>query len=105
MSTGYKNYRGLSLAWVRKVLGKSGPLYKSCHDFIEHHAEELHVTPELGEVVLFKNTTNGDIGLCVGYAGGRAYILRLDQMGLPRLSVFDPKMVGYAGSMPWPEEL
>jgi hypothetical protein len=104
MSTGYMNHRGMSLAWVRKILGKPGPLHKSCHDFIEHHAGELHATPEIGEVVLFKNNANGDIGLCVGYAGGRAFILRLDMNGLPRISAFDPKMVGYVGAMPWPDE-
>lgn len=93
-------YRGRSLAYMRRLLGKTEPLFPDVTAFAAAHADRLDPSayPEIGQLVLFGVGKHGDVGLYVG--GGVA--LHLNPSGFARLLPFDPGGM-YLGAMWWPE--
>ena len=90
-----KSYAGLTLLWMRTLLGKQEPRYSSCRAMIDANRNKLHADPQVGEVVLYEHGAHGDIGLYVGQ--GR--VLRLQPSGIPILTTIGNTI----GAMPWPD--
>jgi cell wall-associated NlpC family hydrolase len=93
-------YRGLSLMYVREVLGKRGPRFPTCSAFMDHYKDRLTKTNiEVGMIVFFAGTTYGDIGIYVGDG------LVLGHPGSsPQIYPLALRSEVLVGAMHWPDE-
>lgn len=97
------NFRGVSLLWMRVLLGKDGPRFSSARTMAEAYKDSMHATPEIGDVLFYDASPQGDVGLCVGIDQGRTYVLRLDGYGRPVVGQHYAGAEHYVGAMRWPE--
>ncbi len=60
------DYRGLSLVWMRRLLGLSNPKAYSVNRLIDMNMDLIEYRPpEVGECVFYDKGPHGNIGLCV----------------------------------------
>ena len=97
------NYRGLSLLWMRVLLGRDEPKSASAAAMAERYREQMHVVPEIGDVLFYDASPAGDVALCVGIDQGRVHVLCLDGYGRPVVRQHYAGAEGYVGAMRWPE--
>lgn len=94
-------FGGLSLAYVRTLLGQDGPRFRSASDMYRTYATRVQREPVVGWVCFWwseRSYDPGDIGLVVSH-------LRALAMGHDGKPYF--KQIArddYLGSMPWPKE-
>ncbi len=98
------NFRGVSLLWMRVLLGKDGPRFTSARAMAEKYKDAMHATPEIGDVLFYDASPAGDVALCVGIDQGRTYVLSLDGYGRPVVRQHYAGAEGYVGAMRWPEK-
>lgn len=97
------NFRGVSLLWMRVLLGKDGPRFSSARAMTVHYKDYMHDVPEIGDVLFYDASPAGDVALCVGIDQGRTYVLSLDGYGRPVVRQHYAGAEGYVGAMRWPE--
>jgi hypothetical protein len=103
VTTQGQQYSTQTLAWVRRVLGKSDR-YRSAEAFATIHSARLTRVPEqsaLGDVALFKGRY-GDIGIVV--MTEPLLVLRLDRSGHPRVHAIDVASDDFLGTCSWDEK-
>lgn len=96
----HRNFRGLSLAYCRTVLGKEEPRVSTAKAFALRYAARLTKAAEPGMVAFWGWGSSGDCGVVVVSTGA----VTVDHHGQCIMRKIDPNHLDYLGAMWWPEE-
>ncbi len=94
-------FHGRSLAFVRTVMNRRGPLFPSALQMAQHYKDELVGDPakfQVGMVVFWRDIEPGDCGI---YVGERC-ILCLDTQGYAMVRPMRMLQSPILGAMFWP---